>query len=172
MNSRLLKTLSPSPESSRQAVIQGAVRVGKGTTIGPNTVIRKPVTIGNDCEIGPNCCIMPNTSIGSRVTIEPFTLLENSLVMDDTSVGSHSPVFSGHRGAVQDIGPYLHLNLGESPMEIEGVIIKPEFGAIIGDQVTSGSFAVYSNCITGNNAKIGFGSQVISRILPYDSTVM
>ena len=77
MNSRLLKTLSPSREgeSSRQTIIQGSVRIGKGTTIGPNTVIKGPVTIGNDCEIGPNCCIMPDTSIGSRITIEPFTYL-------------------------------------------------------------------------------------------------
>ena len=70
MNRRLFNNLPAAREgtASRQTIIQGPVRIGKGTTIGPNTVITGPVIIGNDCDIGPNCCIMPNTSIGSRVT--------------------------------------------------------------------------------------------------------
>ena len=56
MNRHLLSTLLPAKEgtASRQTIIQGAVRIGKGTTIGPNTVITGPVFIGNDCTIGPN----------------------------------------------------------------------------------------------------------------------
>ena len=34
--------------SSRHATIQGPTHIGKGTTIGPNTVISGPVIIGND----------------------------------------------------------------------------------------------------------------------------
>jgi UDP-N-acetylglucosamine diphosphorylase / glucose-1-phosphate thymidylyltransferase / UDP-N-acetylgalactosamine diphosphorylase / glucosamine-1-phosphate N-acetyltransferase / galactosamine-1-phosphate N-acetyltransferase len=174
MNSRLLKTLSPSREgdSSRQTVIQGAVRIGKGTTIGANTVIKGPVIIGNDCEIGPNCCIMPDTSIGSRIIIEPFTYLKNSLIMDDTSIGSHSRICEAVIGERCTLSDHTSTSTGESLMEIEGVVIKPEFGAVIGDQVTSGPFALYTNSITGNNVRIGSAGRVISRILPDDSTVI
>ncbi len=90
MNKHLLKDLPEAREgsSSRQTIIQGSVRIGKGTTIGPNSIISGPVIIGNDCEIGPSCCIMPNTSLGSRVKVEPFTFIGNSVIMDDTTIGS------------------------------------------------------------------------------------
>jgi UDP-N-acetylglucosamine diphosphorylase / glucose-1-phosphate thymidylyltransferase / UDP-N-acetylgalactosamine diphosphorylase / glucosamine-1-phosphate N-acetyltransferase / galactosamine-1-phosphate N-acetyltransferase len=174
MNSRLLKTLSPSREgnSSRQTIIQGVVQIGKGTTIGANTIIKGPVIIGNDCEIGPNCCIMPDTSIGSRIAIEPFTYLGNSLIMDDCKIGSHSRISEAVIGERSRLSDHTSTSTGESLMEIEGAIIKPEFGAIIGDQVTGGSFVVYNNCITGNNVKVGPGNRVISRILPDDSLVI
>ncbi len=94
MNKRLLKDLPELAKVSvsRQTIIQGTVRIGKGTTIGPTAIHPGRVVIGNDCEIGPNCCIMPNTSLGSRVKIEPFTFIGNSLIMDDTAIGSHSRI--------------------------------------------------------------------------------
>ncbi len=174
MNSRLLKTLSPSREGdfSRQSLIQGTVRIGKGSTIGANTVIKGPVIIGNDCEIGPNCCIMPNTSIGSRITIEPFTYVGNCLIMDDTLIGSHSRICDTVIGERCTLSDHTSTSIGESLIEVEGVIIKPEFGAVLGDHVTGGSFALYNNCIAGNNVRIGSGYRVISRILPDDSQVI
>jgi glucose-1-phosphate thymidylyltransferase len=174
MNSRLLKTLSPSREGdfSRLALIQGSVRIGKGTTISANTVIKGPVIIGNDCEIGPNCCIMPDTSIGSRVTIEPFTYLRNCLVMDDTTIGSHTRICDSVIGERCRLSDHTSTSTGGSLMEIEGVVIKPEFGAIIGDQVDGGSFALYSNSVIGNNVKVSPGYRIVSRILPDDTQVM
>ena len=80
MNERLLCNLPAVREgtTSRNTTIKGAVRIGKGTTIGPHTVITGPVVIGNNCTISPNCCILPNTSIGSRVAIEPFLFLTST----------------------------------------------------------------------------------------------
>ena len=174
LNARLLKNISPSREggASRQTIISGPVLIGKGSTIGANTIITGPVVIGDDCEIGPNCCILPNTSIGSRVTIEPFTLIGNSLIMDDTRVASHSRIMETVAGERCSLGDHTSTTSGESLIEIQGVILKPEFGVIIGDQVTSGPFTVYHNCITGNNVKIGSINRVISGILPDDSTVI
>ena len=174
MNSRLLKTISPSREgeSSRQTIIQGPVRIGKGTTIGANTVIKGPVIIGDDCEIGPNCCIMPNTSIGSRITVEPFCYLGNCIVMDDSSIGSHSRIGEAVIGERCSLADHTSTSTGDSLIEIEGTIIRPEFGAVIGDQVTSGPFTIFANSITGNNVKIGTAVRVVSRILPDDSTVI
>ncbi|MEN6397030.1 MAG: sugar phosphate nucleotidyltransferase, partial [Methanoregula sp.] len=75
LNQRLLNHLPAIQEGSTSghATILGQVHIGKGTTIGPNTVISGPVIIGSNCTIGPNCCILPGTSIGSRVTIEPLS---------------------------------------------------------------------------------------------------
>jgi glucose-1-phosphate thymidylyltransferase len=57
-------------------------------------------------------------------------------------------------------------------MDIEGKVIKPEFGAVMGDQVTSGPFTIFKNCIVGNNVSIEGGRGVISQNLADDSMVM
>jgi glucose-1-phosphate thymidylyltransferase len=57
-------------------------------------------------------------------------------------------------------------------MNIEGTVIKPEFGAVLGDHVISGPFTIFKNCIVGNNATIDSGSHIISRILPDESMVI
>ncbi len=174
MNSRMLKGLIPSREgeSSRQAIIEGPVKIGKGTIIGANTVIKGPVVIGNDCEIGPSCCIFPDTSLGSRVSIEPFSSIGNSLVMDDVHIGSHSRIICTVIGERCDLGDHMSTTHSGQLLEVEGVCVKPEFGAIIGDQVTSGPFTVHKNCIIGNNTKISSVNRLISGIIPDDSMVM
>jgi len=174
MNKRLLKDLHGLREgtSSLQTVIQGTVSIGKGSIIGPNTFITGPVIIGNDCEIGPGCCIMPNTSIGSRVKIEPFTLIGNSLVMDDTSIGSHSRIFDTVTSEGCRLADHTTMSSSSSLLNIEGTVIKPEFGAVLGDQVISGPFTIFKNCIVGNNVTIEGGNQIISRILPDESMVI
>jgi glucose-1-phosphate thymidylyltransferase len=174
MNKHLLRNLPEVREGSlsRQTIIQGTVTIGKGTTIGPNSIISGPVIIGNDCEIGPNCCIMPNTSLGSRVKVEPFTFIGNSLVLDDTAIGSHSRIIDTVTGQGCSLADHTTTSATASLMNIEGMVIQPEFGAVLGDQVTSGPFTLFKNCIVGNNVAIEGGSRIISRILPDDSQVI
>jgi glucose-1-phosphate thymidylyltransferase len=174
MNRRLLHNLQPAREgtTSRQTIIQGTVRIGKGTTIGPNTVINGPVVIGNDCSIGPNCCIMPNTSIGSRVTLEPFTLIGDALIMDDTSIGSHSRIMDTVVGERCNLADHTSASTAQGLMEIEGAAILSEFGAILGDTVMSGPFSTYKNSIIGNNVTIEGQNRLTSRIIPDGSTVI
>jgi glucose-1-phosphate thymidylyltransferase len=57
-------------------------------------------------------------------------------------------------------------------MNIEGTVIKPEFGAVLGDQVTSGPFTIFKNCIVGNNVSIEGGGGIISQNLSDDSMVI
>lgn len=174
MNLRLLKDLPEARDGSisRQTIIHGPVKIGKGSTIGANTVISGPVIIGNDCEIGPNCCIMPNTSIGSRVKVEPFTFMGKAIVMDDTSIGSHSRIIDTVIGQGCRLADHNTITSSASLMTIEGTVIKPEFGAVFGDQVIAGPFTIFNNCIVGNNVSIEGGSRIISRILPDESKVI
>jgi UDP-N-acetylglucosamine diphosphorylase / glucose-1-phosphate thymidylyltransferase / UDP-N-acetylgalactosamine diphosphorylase / glucosamine-1-phosphate N-acetyltransferase / galactosamine-1-phosphate N-acetyltransferase len=174
MNRRLLHNLPPAREgiASRQTIIQGAVRIGKGTTIGPNTVITGPVVIGNDCIIGPNCCIQPNTSIGSRVTLEPFTMIGDALIMDDTSIGSHSRIVDTIIGERCTLADHTSASRSSGLMEIEGAAIISEFGAIFGDTVVSGPFSTFRNSILGNNVTIEGQVRLTSRIIPDGSMVI
>ena len=174
MNARLLPTIQPAREGtiSRNAIITGPVRIGKETTIGPNTVITGPVIIGDNCEIGANCCIMPNTSIGARVRMEPFCLLRNSLVMDDCAIGSHSRIVDAVLGEGDVLADHVTTCTSSSLMEIGGIVIRPAFGAILGDEVRAGSFTTFRNCIVGNNATIEDGNRVISSAIPDDALVI
>lgn len=63
------------------AQVQGLVKIGKGTVIGEDVLIRGPVVIGENCKIS-NSYIGPYTAIGDGVTI------------NDTEV-EHSIVFAG-----------------------------------------------------------------------------
>lgn len=174
VNRRLLHSLSPSRNgtTSRQAIIHGAVRIGKGTTIGPNTVITGPVVIGNDCTIGPNCCILPNTSIGSRVTVEPFTVIGDAIIMDDTSIGSHSRIIDTIAGERCILADHTSTWTSSGLLEIEGIAKRSEFGAIFGDTVSSGPFSVFRNSVIGNNATIEGCADLSSRYIQDNSTVI
>jgi len=174
MNRRLLHNLPSTREGSvsRQTIIQGAVSIGRGTTIGPNTVITGPVIIGNDCTIGPNCCVMPNTSIGARVTVEPFTIIGDAIIMDDTSIGSHSRVIDTVTGERCILADHTSTSTVPGLMEIEGVPTRSEFGAILGDTVASGPFTVMKNSVIGNNVNIEGRTDLSSRYIQDNSTVI
>jgi glucose-1-phosphate thymidylyltransferase len=174
MNLRLLKNLPMAREgtTSRQTIIQGPVSIGKGTTIGPNTVITGPVVIGNDCTIGPNMVIMPNTSIGSRVMLDPFTIIGDAIIMDDTVIGSHSRIIDTVVGERCTLADHTSISITAGLMDIEGCIIRSEFGAVLGDNVTSGPFTVYKNGVVGNNVTIEGQERIISRIIPDGSMVI
>lgn len=63
-----------------QAIIQGRIKIGAGSKIGPRVLIRGPVVIGANCVI-ENSYIGPYTSIGNEVEIYN-TELEHSIVFD------------------------------------------------------------------------------------------
>lgn len=174
MNRRLLHTIEPAREGtiSRQTIIQGPVKIGKGTAIGPNTVITGPVIIGNDCTIGPNCCILPNTSIGARVILEPFTCIGDAIIMDDSSIGSHSRVVDTVTGERCALADHTSTCTESGLIEIEGVAARSEFGAVLGDTVTSGPFTTFRNSIIGNNTSIEGQCSFKSRYIPDNSTVI
>jgi glucose-1-phosphate thymidylyltransferase len=173
MNQSLLSRIT-SEKAGRMAgnvTFTGVVRVGKGTSIGPNSTITGPVVIGEDCEIGPGSCILPGTSIGSRVTIDPFTMLGSSLVMDDTLIGSHSRILDAVIGEGCRIADHTSTDETSSLFSIEGKVQKAEFGAVLGDRVTTAPFTVLRTCIIGNGATIRDG-RTITQILPDNTLVM
>jgi glucose-1-phosphate thymidylyltransferase len=122
--------------------------------------------------IGPNCCILPNTSIGSRVTIEPFTSLGNAIVMDDTSIGSHSRIVDTVIGERCVLGDHTSTSTTEGILDIEGAATRAAFGAVIGDGVKSGAFTILRNCIIGNNATIEGNAQIVSQIIKDNALVI
>jgi UDP-N-acetylglucosamine diphosphorylase/glucosamine-1-phosphate N-acetyltransferase len=173
MNQSLLAHVTPR-KAGRMAgnvSFSGPVSMGKGTTIGPNTTITGPVVIGEDCEIGPNTCILPGTSLGSRVGIGPFTVIGSSLVMDDTAIGSHSQVLQAVIGEGCRIADHASTVTTSSLFSIEGKVQKAEFGAILGDRVSTAPFTVFRTCIVGNGVTVREG-RTLTQMVPDNTLVM
>jgi len=166
INSRILKSVPPRKSGTINGMskIQGIVRIGEGTEIGPNSTILGPVIIGESCDIGPNTCIMPNTSIGSRVRIEPFTYLENSILMDDVRIGSHSRCVDAVVGEGARLANQTTIRTGNYRFEVDGKLFGGKFGAILGDRVTSAPFTVLHHCLVGNYVSIEEGRTISGNI--------
>lgn len=121
----------------RQVTIKGNVSIGKDTKIYSGCYIVGPVSIGEGCEIGPNACIFPSTSIGDNSVIHPFTEIQNSVLMNDTHIGSNSFITNSviARGVI--LGHNFSSSLGENLLEIEGEFKKVKnIGALIGEDCT------------------------------------
>jgi len=155
---------------SNSAIIRGDVRVGKGSEIGPYAVINGPVVIGEDCIIGSHTVIDPDTTIGSRCNMEAFTYIGNSLLMDDTKIGTHSRISEAIIGEGCTLGDHLSVINGKGIHDIAGNSIKAEFGAVFGERVSAFSHSSFKNTVIGNNTRIEGRTPLISDIP--DSTVV
>jgi len=162
LNMKTLSTIEPEKSGTidRDARITGTVRISRGVTIGPFTTVTGPVVIGEDAEIGSHCCIGPQVSIGARVKIEPFTMLEHALVMNDVAIGSHSQVTEAVIGEGSTLGDHTTVAPGVPMLEIEDTLIRGRFGCVLGDQVHSDPFCIYQGAIVGNNARIRGGKMI------------
>jgi acetyltransferase-like isoleucine patch superfamily enzyme len=81
-------------------VIHPTARIGRGTVVGPFSVVGENVRLGEDCRIGSGVVIHPGSSIGDRVRI------------DDHSVIGKAPLRSP-RSAMTAAGPLAPAEIGD-----------------------------------------------------------
>ena len=80
----------------KNAIIQGRVRIGKGSKIGKDVVIRGPVVIGENCMI-ENSYIGPYTSIGDGADFK-MAEIEHSIIMDNVSINTDQRIIDSILG--------------------------------------------------------------------------
>jgi UDP-N-acetylglucosamine diphosphorylase/glucosamine-1-phosphate N-acetyltransferase len=162
MNRKLMEPVVPKKAGTVEAFthIHGGVSIGRNSVIGPHCTIQGPVIIGEDCIIGPSTCIRPYTSIGSGVKIEPFCLVENTIIMNDVTIGSSSSISGSIIGEGVRMGDHSSTVSASNLLEIEGIPIRGVFGTITGDGVKTGPFTCFEGAIIGNNVTIHGGQKV------------
>ncbi len=168
-----------------------SVRIGRDTTIGPNTHLRGKTIIGEETKIGPNC-IIEDTVIGSFCTIL-VSVLEQAVVDDNVSIGPfahlrkgahlmqgvhmgnfgevkdstlHPGVKMGHFSYIgnADIGDNTNIGAGTITCNFDGVNKNP---TVIGANVFIGSDTMLVAPVNiGENARTGAGSVVTHDVLP------
>lgn len=163
LNNHILKqtTQQIAGTVDQHVILRGKISIGENTTIGPETVIEGPVVIGDGCSIGAHVCIGPNTTLGERVTIEPFTYISQSIVMNDCSIGSHSRIVESVIGEGCSISDHF------ATLTSDG----HQHGAIIGDRAKIGPFTIVASAVIGNCAEV-CGNKRIDAMIPDNSLVM
>jgi glucose-1-phosphate thymidylyltransferase len=123
--------------------LKGDVSVGKNTKIYSGCYIVGPVIIGEDCEIGPNACIFPSTTIGNSSVVHPFSEIRNSVIMNDSHIGSNSSIKNSIVAQGNVIGDNFSSMPGENTLEVEGEFKKlTNLGVMIGEDCTIGRHVV------------------------------
>jgi glucose-1-phosphate thymidylyltransferase len=150
--------------------IKGRVVVGSDSIIGAGSYIKGPVIIGRDCEIGPNVVIAPSTSIGDNVTIEPFTYIRNSVVLDNTYIGSGSTIKNSIIGENNLIESHFITESGKNLMvNLEGILHHAdELGTVLGDGNRVGcSVSTAAGTLVGTECRIETGAVIRKQIPPH-----
>jgi mannose-1-phosphate guanylyltransferase len=99
---------------------RGNVIVGKGTRVSRSAKLTRPTLVGDDTIVEHGANLGPRTVIGRRVRVGEGTSVVDSIVFDDTEIGSTSSI----KGAV----------VGDSVTIGKGVLIQN--GSVVSSHVT------------------------------------
>ena len=128
------------------AVIEGKLKLGKGSRILPGVYIEGNVVIGEGCKIGPNCYVRGNTSIGDNCHIGQSVEIKNSLILSGSNVGHLSYVGDSILGVNVNLGAgtivsnFRH-DGGNHISRVGKELVdtgRRKFGTVIGDGVHTG----------------------------------
>jgi len=160
-----MKDTKISGDVEEGAWIKGPVEVGEGSIIRSGSYIVGPVSIGEDCDIGPGATILPSTSIGDSVRVGSHSEIRNSIIMNDSRIGSGAIISDSVVGASCILGDQLAVETGQCVVEVEEDFLRAEFGAVFADDVTAGArVLVHAGTVVGSGARIASGSSVRGQI--------
>jgi len=157
----------------KDVTLRGNVVIGDGSRIRSGTYVLGPAVIGKGCEIGPNVVVYPSTSIGANVKVQAFSVLENSILMDDAFVGPHSHVSNTVLGSGVRVASNLMASSDRAEAQIEGEWhVVDRLGALIGeDTEIRDGVVVEPGSVVGARCRIGPLSRVRGNV-PNGTTVM
>jgi UDP-N-acetylglucosamine diphosphorylase/glucosamine-1-phosphate N-acetyltransferase len=157
-NEVMLAGLEPQCEGEiePQAVIKGAVAVGKGTVVRSGSYIVGPVVIGRNCDIGPHCFIRASTAIGDNCHIGAAVEVKNSIIMSGTKIPHLNYVGDSVIGENCNLGAgtkVANLKLDKKNIFIDNMDTRRrKLGTIMGDNVQTGiNASINVGTIIGNN---------------------
>lgn len=133
--------------------IYPGVKIGKDTTIYPNTIIESDVKIGDNCHIGPFARLRPGTKLGNSVEVGNFVELVRTEVRDFTKVKHHTYLGDA------TVGKNVNIGAGTITANYDG---KNKSATVIGDNsfIGVGSILIAPVKI-GKKALVGAGAVIL-----------
>jgi UDP-N-acetylglucosamine diphosphorylase/glucosamine-1-phosphate N-acetyltransferase len=156
-NSMVLESLPSCQNGIMESgvILQGKISLGRKTVIHANSYIMGPAIIGAGCEIGPNVCILPSTSIGDNVVVAPFCEITNSVIEDDTRIGSGSTIQDSVIDKGCAIGSHFCACSEKTEVRINGGYHQTKIGAMIGQACQIGNaVTIEAGAILGNYSQV------------------
>jgi len=136
----------------KNVTIKGEVSIGKGTILRSGSYIEGPVAIGQNCDIGANTAIGPSVSIGDNVIISAFSEIKDSIVMNDTDIGSFCSIKGSVLGSSVSVGSHtIAIPTSRNIFYFDREFSISNRGAMVGD-----------NCIISSRAVLQGGSILLS----------
>lgn len=117
------------------------------------------VTIGQGCFIGSGVHLLQGTIIGNNCTIEPFSIITQSVIEDYTTIHANSVISHSHIGMQAQIGPFAHIRnstqIGSQAIIGNFVEVKQ---SIIGEQTRAKHLTYLGDAEIGSHVNIGAGT--------------
>ncbi|MGA1822241.1 MAG: sugar phosphate nucleotidyltransferase [Thermoplasmatota archaeon] len=137
-------------------VLKGNISMGPQVKIKANSVLEGPIVIGGGTTLGPGTYVGPNTSIGENCHVGPFSVVRNSIVMDDTIIGSHSSIANSVIANGSSLSDFFGIEQGEYSIKLENHSFSKTIGAIVGpDCEISHHVSLSPGVILGSKCKVG-----------------
>lgn len=154
-------------------VLRGPVSVGEGSVVRAGTYVLGPVAIGTGCDIGPHVTVYPSTSIGRNVTVGASSVVEESVIMNDCSLGAFSYVSRSVLGKGVRAGSHLAAPSERAEVAIEGILHPlSQVGAFLGeDSVLGSGVRALPGTVLGARCEVASGT-VLRRDVPHGTVVM
>ncbi len=161
------------------AVIEGDVELGDGTTIGPNNLLRdctlgartlvhsnchiEGATTGEECELGPFARLRPGAMLENKVKIGNFVEVKKSTIADGSKVNHLTYIGDA------DIGADVNIGAGTITCNYDGV---NKHRTTIGDRASIGSNVnLVAPVAVGSDATVGAGSTITKNVAPSSLTL-
>lgn len=152
-------------------LIGPAVKIGKGTTILPGTILKGDTVIGENCEIGPNSYI-ENCAIGSGCKIFAAKMAD-AVFKDGARIGPFSQIRPGTVvGEEVKIGDYVEIKNSDIGARTSVAHLTYIGDADVGEGVNFGCGVCVANfdgqkkyrTVVGDNAFIGCNTNLVAPV--------
>jgi bifunctional UDP-N-acetylglucosamine pyrophosphorylase/glucosamine-1-phosphate N-acetyltransferase len=132
-------------ERPETVTIDGPVRIGEDSVIGPFAQILGRSAIGRDCSIGAGS-IIQNSELGDEVQIAPLTIIADSRIAAGAQVGPFARLRPGNRVAeAAHIGNFVELKNTQLGARSKASHLAYLGDSEIGEQVNIGAGTIFCN---------------------------
>ena len=169
--------LAPDVVVERGSVIEGTTRVGRGTRIGPYTILRD-TTVGERCRV--EASVLEGATLEDDVRIGPFSHLRPGAYLErGVEMGNFGEVKNAHLGAgtkvhhfsyIGDASVGKRVNIGAGTITMNYTAKRTKERTEIGDDAFIGSDSLLRAPIRVGKGAITGGGSVVTKDVP-DGTI-
>jgi bifunctional UDP-N-acetylglucosamine pyrophosphorylase/glucosamine-1-phosphate N-acetyltransferase len=152
-------------------LISPFAKIGRGTTVYPNTQIRKNVTIGTECVIGPSS-VVEGSTIGNGCIVNA-TQMYQSVMEDNVKIGPFCHIRpNSHLCSGVKIGDFVEIKNSTIGADSHASHLTYIGDSDVGERVNFGCGTVTSNyngytkarCVIGDDCFIGCNTNLIAPV--------